>query len=127
MEKRFCIMGVVLVGLFCISCAVTQEQQMLVEPTATAAVTITTVPTPTQRPKLSSLSREECIAFFEENGVVIPEALSRVDILEIVGELEEEPDKIYVISWTVFYDFIEEVRAVVKDYYGFEKGKNEQK
>lgn len=70
-----------------------------------------------RRTFFSTLDKEQCVSFLSERGVDIPTELANIDIQELVTSIEANPDKVYAVNWTVFYDFIEEVRAVVKDYY----------
>lgn len=70
------------------------------------------------RVRLSSLNVEECKAFLTEQGVTIPENLSNFDFPSLFADLEKDPDMSVVVGWTPVADLIDEIRDVVKDYYG---------
>lgn len=70
---------------------------------------------------LSSLSEDECLEFLLNMGVNIPDEFrSKTNIgsmvKELITELESDPDRTYAISYTVAYNFIEDVRTAVKKY-----------
>ncbi len=72
--------------------------------------------------KLSSLSEEECRAYLAGLGVVIPDEFSNVSTVWIVAQYEEDPDSFIskTISYTPYGDFMEEIQAAVKAYYGID-------
>lgn len=70
---------------------------------------------------LASLDEAECMEFLARMGVEIPDEIKNIEnsgkwIKKLVAELENEPEKIYAISYTVVHDFIEDVRRAVNDY-----------
>ena len=71
--------------------------------------------------KLSELSEEQLIEFLTERDVFLPNGVEVSSIQEMLSDLEEDPDcQAPVVSWSVITDFYEELRAVVKDYYGID-------
>lgn len=71
--------------------------------------------------KLSELSEEQLIEFLTERDVSLPNGVEVSSIQEMVSDLEEDPDsQAPVVSWSVITEFYEELRAVVKDYYGID-------
>ncbi len=79
-------------------------------------------PEATEPPKLSEMTEEECRAFLSEHGIEIPaEAAQSASIKGLFAELEEDPDREYFFSaFVMLTDFTEEVKALVKEYYGIE-------
>lgn len=74
---------------------------------------------PEAKPALSSLSEEQCLQTLTELGVTIPKELKNIDILSIVNDLEEDPDRpAPVVSYTLAHELFENVRSAVKEYYG---------
>lgn len=68
--------------------------------------------------RLSSLDDEQCRVFLAEQGVSIPEELNDINLPELFSALEEDADAYGAIEWPTLHFFIEDVRAVVKAYYG---------
>lgn len=75
------------------------------------------------KPALSALSEQECLEFLSKNGIEIP--IDFQDNLElgkhvkkIISEVEADPHKVYVVSYTVAYDFFQEIKEAVNNYYG---------
>lgn len=75
---------------------------------------------PEEKPLLSSLSEEECRQVLADYGVTIPEKFSDTTIKSMFAQFEEDPDMAIVLGWTDLANFSEEVRAVVKAYYGLD-------
>ena len=75
---------------------------------------------PKDKPLLSSLSEEECRQVLADYGVTIPEKFSDTTIKSMFAQFEEDPDMPIVLGWTDLANFSEEVRAVVKAYYGLD-------
>lgn len=69
-------------------------------------------------PLLSSLSDEQCRAFLLAHGISVPEELNDIDLPKLFARIEENPNMVITIGWTTLAEFIEEVRAAVKEYYG---------
>lgn len=75
--------------------------------------------------RLSSLDEETCMEVLADMGVEVPQSLSGLpDIAgrtkQFIAELEADPDKVYVVSHTGMSDYIEDIRAAVKRYYGID-------
>ena len=71
--------------------------------------------------KLSQMSEEDCVNFIKSRNIKIPDDFDNEKIgsfiKEIIIDLEEDPEKMYVISYSVAFYFIEEIREAVIDYY----------
>jgi len=67
---------------------------------------------------LSSLDNEECREFLKKQGVSIPKELNDIDLPALFADLESNPNMSVSLGWTTLANFIEEVRTVVKAYYG---------
>lgn len=75
--------------------------------------------------KLSSLDEETCMEVLADMGVEVPQSLSGLpDIAgmtkQLIAELETDPDKVYIFSYIGMNEYIEDVRAAVKSYYGID-------
>ncbi|MBQ6809668.1 MAG: M56 family metallopeptidase [Clostridia bacterium] len=68
--------------------------------------------------KLSSLSSSDLEEFLSLNGVTLP--VDGIPINHLVSDLEEDPNKVFVLSWDIANEFTEKLRAVVKKYYGID-------
>ena len=71
--------------------------------------------------KKSRYCREkECRQVLADYGVTIPEKFSDTTIKSMFAQFEEDPDMAIVLGWTDLANLSEEVRAVVKAYYGLD-------
>lgn len=73
--------------------------------------------------RLSELSEEECIAFIKSRGLQIPDTLANYSSLgtfikNIIVTIEEDPHYQFVINYPVTYEFANQIKALVNDYYG---------
>ncbi len=68
---------------------------------------------------LSSLDEEQCIVILREYGVSVPKELSCLDLPALFRSIENNPDMNFSFGWVTLEKFVEEVRSVVKSYYGF--------
>lgn len=72
---------------------------------------------------LSTLSEAEAIEFLKENDVLIPdiyeEAFWGPFIKSIISQVEQYPDIIFGINYSVSANFAENIRKVVNHYYGY--------
>lgn len=69
---------------------------------------------------LSSLNDAQCRAILLEYGVSVPEELKNIDLPGLFRRIEKDPDREYSFGWVTLADFVEEVKTVVKAYYGLE-------
>ncbi len=56
--------------------------------------------------------------------MTIPSQLGDIDVRNLIKTLENDPNKVFVINWTVLADFYEDVREAVKQYYGITSSAN---
>ncbi len=76
-------------------------------------------PKATEPPRLSDMTEEECRAFLSEHGIEIPAEIAKdLKVKELFMQLEEDPERQYFLSSVDVEDFTEEVRCLIKDYYG---------
>lgn len=69
--------------------------------------------------KLSDLDDAALLQLLADHEVTVPAGLEATAIRDAIAELELEPDKpAPVAGWTMLSDFHEQLRALVKDYYG---------
>lgn len=69
--------------------------------------------------KLSDLDDAALLQLLADHGLTVPAGLEAAAIRDAIAELELEPDKpAPVVGWTMLSDFHEQLRALVKDYYG---------
>ncbi len=67
--------------------------------------------------KLSEMDEDLFIQHLADYGVEIPENLEVTAVLDIIADLEVEPEKSApIVGWSEFADFFEELRYVVKEY-----------
>lgn len=75
-----------------------------------------------KKPKLSEMSEEECLEFIKSKDIEIPDDLNKEGIGALVKktivQIEENPDKNFVVSYTVTLNFLENIRKAVNEYYG---------
>ena len=69
--------------------------------------------------KLSDLDDAALLQLLADHEVTVPAGLEAASIRDAIAERELEPDKpAPVVGWTMLADFYEQLRALVKDYYG---------
>ena len=73
--------------------------------------------------RLSELSEEECLAFIMSQGLEIPEELKDYQSLSafvknVIVTIENNPHHQFVINYVVTYEFANQIKAIVNDYYG---------
>ena len=73
--------------------------------------------------RLSELSEEECIAFIKSSRLEIPEELTDYQLLgafikNIIATIEEDPYYQFTINYPVTYEFANQIKTVVNNYYG---------
>ena len=79
----------------------------------------TEAPKATEPPRLSDMTEEECRAFLSGHGIEIPAEIAKdLKVKELFMQLEEDPERQYFLSAFDIEDFIEDVRLLVKEYYG---------
>ncbi len=74
----------------------------------------------TAQTKLSDLADEALVLYLTDAGVRIPDHNVDIDTIRgILTSLEEDPNQPEpVLNWTPIVDMFEDIRTVVKDYYG---------
>ncbi len=101
-----------------IESTITTTEQTTTEMTTVATETTYVETLGETKIKLSTMSEEDCRKFLSEAGVEVPPQLEDIKTLSLVKTYEDDPDRYFVVSWTVLLDFYDNVRDVVREYYG---------
>lgn len=72
--------------------------------------------------KLSEFKDDELLEYIADAAVSLPEELNMdaSKLREMIVKFEENPDHPLVVSYTVLADFSEEIRGLVREYYGMD-------
>ena len=76
--------------------------------------------------RLSELSEEECIQFIQSRGLEIPDELKDYQSLgafikNVIATIEEDPYYQFAINYPVTYEFANQIKDTVNDYYGVQE------